>query len=187
MGSPRKSGNSDTLLDQALAGANSLDIATEKIYLCDLNYSPCIACDKCLNTGICAVEDDMGIIYDKISEASGLILSAPIYFHSIPAQVKAMIDRFQCKWAERFVVKKHAPTARPAGFIAVGGRTQPRFELAQPVVKIFFGMAGFQYISELLVPNRDNQGFAGDDPELLRRAFTLGVHVAEKCRAKERS
>ena len=94
-GSPRIGGNTDILLDKALEGAKDKGAVIEKIILNTFKFSPCQECENIKDDGTCIVEDDMQIIYKKIEEADAVILASPIFFGSLSAQTKMMIDRFQ--------------------------------------------------------------------------------------------
>jgi multimeric flavodoxin WrbA len=93
--SPRKGGNSDILLDRVIQGAASPDCDIEKIYLDDLSIRPCIACESCLKSidTPCVIDDDMAPLIDKIKVADGIIFASPIYFCSVNAQMKLLLDR----------------------------------------------------------------------------------------------
>ena len=104
--SPRLKGNSDLLLRQALAGADAAGAGTEYIRLRDLNIAPCIECNSCYKSGACVVEDDYQMLSSKMLEADRLIFATPIFFMTVCAQAKALIDRCQCLWAHKYVLKK---------------------------------------------------------------------------------
>ena len=99
-GSPRKGGNSDTLCDEFLKGAVETGNKVEKIFVTGKNIGYCKACYACKDTGICAIKDDMKEVLEKILEADVIVLSSPVYFYSISAQLKAVIDRTVAKWLE---------------------------------------------------------------------------------------
>ena len=99
-GSPRKGGNSDILTDEVLRGASESGAETEKIYLQDLSISPCRACYGCRESGKCVQKDDGDYILEKLIEADTIILSSPVYFYSISAQMKTMIDRTLPRYME---------------------------------------------------------------------------------------
>lgn len=94
LGSPRVGGNSDILLERALAGAGDAGAEAEKIVLCEKRISGCLDCEKCNETGVCAVQDDMLEIHKKIVEADTIIHSVPVYFWAMTAQMKAYLDRW---------------------------------------------------------------------------------------------
>ncbi|MCH5255484.1 MAG: flavodoxin family protein [Lachnospiraceae bacterium] len=93
--SPRAGGNSEMLVNRFLKGAEEAGHETEKLCLRDKNIHPCMACETCVNNGggICAQDDDMDEILQKLIAADVLVLSSPVYFYSISAQLKMMIDR----------------------------------------------------------------------------------------------
>lgn len=91
--SPRKDGNTMTLLAQALEGAKAEGAQTELFSVSGKNIQPCDSCRACNKTGECIIKDDMQQLYAKFAEADGIIFSTPIYFYGMTAQTKAIIDR----------------------------------------------------------------------------------------------
>jgi multimeric flavodoxin WrbA len=94
----KRGGNTDILLDKVLEGARNRGANTEKVILNTLKFSPCQECEKVREDGTCRIKDDMQPLYEKIKKADALILASPIFFGSLSAQTKMMIDRFQCLW-----------------------------------------------------------------------------------------
>ena len=99
-GSPRKGGNSDILCDEFMRGAKESGNEVEKIRVAEKEIGYCRGCYACKKTGICAVKDDMAKILQKMIDADVLVLSSPVYFYSIDAQLKALIDRTVARWTE---------------------------------------------------------------------------------------
>jgi multimeric flavodoxin WrbA len=91
--SPRRNGNSETLLREALKGSRECGVKTEFLSLRTKRIEPCIACLKCKKTGVCSLKDDMQDIYPKLLEADGLIFASPVYFYSISGIGKIFLDR----------------------------------------------------------------------------------------------
>lgn len=91
--SPRKEGNTEILVSQALASAKESGAETELLHVADMNIAPCDACGACAAEGVCVVQDDMQTVYEKLDEADGLIFGTPVYFLNVSAQAKAVIDR----------------------------------------------------------------------------------------------
>ena len=85
-GSPRKKGNSDILLDKCLDGARGAGAEVEVLRPSALKISGCMECGGCDNTGECVVKDDMQDVYPLFDEAERIVLAAPIFFYSFPAQ-----------------------------------------------------------------------------------------------------
>jgi len=100
-GSPRKGGNSDSLCEQFAKGAQEAGHKVEKIWIQGKKIAPCLACYYCKDhNGECAIRDDMKEVLDKMMAADVLVLSSPVYFYSISAQLKSVIDRTVARWLE---------------------------------------------------------------------------------------
>ncbi len=99
-GSPRKGGNSDLLCDEFMKGALESGNKVTKINVADKKIAPCRACYACKGTGKCAIKDDMADILQAMIDADVLVLASPVYFYSIDAQLKALIDRTVARWLE---------------------------------------------------------------------------------------
>lgn len=100
-GSPRKGGNSDILCDEFAQGAQESGNEVEKIRVAAKKVAPCSACYYCgSHNGACVHKDDMAEILQKMIDADVLVLASPVYFYSIDAQLKAVIDRTVARWLE---------------------------------------------------------------------------------------
>jgi multimeric flavodoxin WrbA len=93
LGSARKGGNTESLLDFALEEAQGNGVLTDKISLNDKSIAPCDGCGGCIETGECVIHDDVQEIYGKMLESEGIIWATPVYFWSMTAQTKALMDR----------------------------------------------------------------------------------------------
>ena len=91
--SPRN-GNSEALVDQFIAGAESMGNQVEKIRLREKNIGYCVGCGYCMKSGgVCAKKDDMAEILAKMHEVDVIVLSTPVYKSCMCAQLKTLIDR----------------------------------------------------------------------------------------------
>lgn len=100
-GSPRKGGNSDILCDEFMKGAVESGNKVEKIRVAEKKIAPCSACYFCRdNGGKCVHKDDMAEVLQKMIDADVLVLASPVYFYSVDAQLKALIDRTVARWLE---------------------------------------------------------------------------------------
>lgn len=99
-GSPRKGGNSDLLCDEFAKGAREAGNDVEKIRVADKKIGYCLGCYACRPSGVCAIKDDMADILQKIIDSDVLVLASPVYFYSIDAQLKTLIDRTVARWLE---------------------------------------------------------------------------------------
>lgn len=91
--SPRKQGNSDILCDEFLKGAKEAGHQVEKIFLANKEINYCSGCGVCNITHKCVQKDDMEEILGKLLEANVIVMASPVYFYTINAQMKALIDR----------------------------------------------------------------------------------------------
>jgi multimeric flavodoxin WrbA len=177
-GSPRKGGNTDTLLDVALEGAAAQGAKIEKVFLEDLDISPCREqeYENINDEGFSVVDDDMRVIYRKIGETDVLIVASPIFFGSLSAQTKTMIDRFQCVWLAKNVFKKKVFSGeKKGGLICVGGaQRKDFFDNARSIVRNFFATIGVDYAEELFCPGIEKKGGVLEYPEFLDAAHELG-------------
>lgn len=93
--SPRIHGNSELLADQFIKGAVEAHHEVEKINIAYKTIRPCLGCEYCRNHhNECLQKDDADEIIQKIIDADVFVFAAPIYFYSLPAQLKLLIDRF---------------------------------------------------------------------------------------------
>lgn len=109
--SPRAGGNTDLLIDEALAGVASTGARGKKIMLQQTAMGFCIGCRRCKDEhyqGMCTVKDDMGEIYRTIIASDAIIVGFPIYTGRECAQLSTFLDRWDC--FERF---KFQPTLAP--------------------------------------------------------------------------
>ena len=93
LGSPRKGGNTEVLLDVALEEAQKNGVVIDKISLKDKSIAPCDGCLGCIKTGECVIEDDGQEVYKKMLEAEGIIWATPVYFWSMTSHTKTLMDR----------------------------------------------------------------------------------------------
>ena len=179
-GSPREGGNTDTLLEQALSGAKSKGASVEKIVLNSLRFCACQECENVREDGVCTVKDDMQAIYTKVESAGAIILTSPIFFGSLSAQTKMMIDRFQCLWLSEYVFKTRAIEKNKTGaFICIEASTRKDFfENAKSIVKNFFTVVGAAYKEELLCSGLDKKGAVLKREDCLKKAFEIGEKIA---------
>lgn len=92
--SPRRGGNSDTLCDEFLRGATDAGHTVEKIFLKDKTINYCTGCSICsLHGKPCPQKDDMPDILDKMLTADVIVMATPVYFYTMCAQMKTLIDR----------------------------------------------------------------------------------------------
>ncbi len=182
--SPRARSNSDILLRKAIEGAQSAGAKTEYVRLADLNLSPCTECNECYQMGVCPIEDDYPLIRARMLEADRLIFATPVFFMTVCAQAKTLIDRCQDLWSQKYVLKK--PLARTAGrdrramVIAVGGtKGKKMFDCVRQTIKYFLDAIDMRYAANLFVNNIDAAGAIEKHDEAIAEAYRLGAKLAK--------
>lgn len=98
--SPRKKGNSSALCDRWMEGAAEAHHQVEKIVLADLQINYCTGCYACRKNGKCAQKDDMAPLLDKMLAADVIVMATPVYFYTMSAQMKTVIDRTVARYTE---------------------------------------------------------------------------------------
>ena len=98
--SPRKGGNSDTLCDQFLLGAQEAGHTVEKVFLRNHKINYCMGCGVCNSTHVCVQKDDMKDLLNKMVNADVIVLSTPVYFYTMDGQLKTFIDRCVPRYTE---------------------------------------------------------------------------------------
>ncbi len=96
----RKHGNSDTLCDEFMRGAEEAGHNVEKIYVNDKHINYCRGCGVCNTTHKCVQKDDMAEILDKMVKADVIVMATPVYFYSMNGQMKTLIDRTVPRYTE---------------------------------------------------------------------------------------
>ena len=92
-GSPRVGGNTDIILEEALAAAKGEGAEVKLIRISDYRIQPCNGCMACFGTKKCVIDDEGETLYHEIVKADGIILGSPSYFQGVTAQMKIFIDR----------------------------------------------------------------------------------------------
>jgi len=183
-GSPRKGGNSDILLDEALKGVQSAGGEISSIRCCDLEISGCIECGGCDETGECIIQDDMQRVYPLLRDADVIILASPIFFYGITSQAKALIDRCQAMWCKRVIEhqgsSKRPPHDQGKGYLICVGATKGAnlFQGVELTAKYFYDALGMTYEGGVFVRRVERKGDIVKHGEAMTEAFELGCRVA---------
>ncbi len=165
--SPRRHGNSETLLDWFIDAASKHDSAEcEKIVLSDYNINPCRGCNACEKKGKCIISDDATEIIERILSSDIVVFAAPIYCVGVCSQAKAFIDRIQVLRSRKYVL--NLPTVDPDNkgkrigvFISTAGQSDRNmFSPSVEIMKCFFHHCGIgnKFIEYLLVNGVDEKG-----------------------------
>lgn len=182
-GSPRRDGNTATLLKQAVAGARLEGADVEEVFLRDHKISPCMEIYHCIKAGECAIRDDFQDILAKIEASSGIMLASPIFFYTVSAHTKIFMDRCQSLWVRKYWIEKQAfnktPETRKGIFISVGATEGKKlFDGALLTVKYFFDVLDASLSKTVLCRGVDRKGEIQKKDAYLKEAFLAGRNLA---------
>jgi multimeric flavodoxin WrbA len=183
LGSPRRQGNTEILLDSLIDGARKQGGEVEKLVLCDYNISPCIECGSCSTTGECAIEDDMQDIYPKLLTDDAIVIASPIFFYSVTAVTKAFIDRSQALWARKYLLHQKPLTEKiRCGYFLSLGATKGKqlFEGATLTIKYFFDAIDAKYCGGLFFRGIEGKEDIKHHPSALQEALEMGRKICHK-------
>jgi multimeric flavodoxin WrbA len=182
-GSPRRGGNTETLLKEFLRGCKEGGGEVEEVFLRGLKITPCLEIYACKKEGQCPIQDDMKALYPKLAEADVLAVASPIFFYAVSAQLKAMIDRCQALWAKKYLLNQPiAPgrSGRKGVFLAVGGsRGGKTFDGALLTMKYFFDALDMTFHQSLLYKEVDAKGEILQHPTAMAEAYALGKQIVK--------
>ncbi len=182
VGSPRHGGNTATLVQEVLRGASSRGFLTELYYLRDLGVAPCDACDACMDTGVCIVDDGMRVLHALFPETAALVLGTPIYFDHISAQSKAFLDRLYLYTGPR--PEYRFPEGVKTVLVATWEDANP--QRYDAVMAWFQGRMSYYFGVEtvgVLTASGANEVPVSLRSELLREAFETGAGLAKYVKA----
>lgn len=186
LASPRRDGNTDLLLQRALCGAEEAGSQVEYLRLCDYRLEGCTECEACQSTGSCGIDDDYDRILDKMLAADRIIFATPVFFMTVPAQAKALIDRGQCLWMRQTVL--HKPLFEPRRdrrgmIIAVGGsRGRLQFDCVQRPIQSCFDCLEVSHVSSLFINQVDEKAAVLKHPDALEAVFRFGCELGADTR-----
>jgi multimeric flavodoxin WrbA len=175
-GSPRKGGNTDTLLSEVVRGAKEGGAEVETVFLREKFIGPCRGCAACLRQDVewCVQADDMIELYSKILESDAIVLGTPVYWWGPSAQMKAFFDR----WYALLGKEKATLSGKQAAVVCVMGDEEP--ETARHVIGMFkdaFHYLAMPFVSQLVVTAHE-RGEVINNKDALSEAWHLGNYLA---------
>jgi len=178
-GSPRRKGNTALLLREAVRGAREQGAEVEEVVLRDLKISPCMEIYGCKNAGRCAINDDFQKVYDSILTSRALILASPIFFYSVSAHMKILMDRCQSLWVKKHWLEEtssgQGQPRRKGLFISVGAtKGKKLFDGTLLTVRYYFEAIDCELWKSLLYRELDFEGDVLEHPEYLEEARQAG-------------
>ena len=178
VGSPRKGGNTDVLVQAMLNGAKQAGADTSVFYLHDYEIQDCRACESCKKpdaTG-CVIQDDMQQFYDPILEADAIVFGSPMYMGYMTGQAKTFLDRW---YALR--QNSHAlSNGKKFVLLLPHGRPDPTIfaRTARSMASVFEYLWQGN-VETLLAPGLREKGEATKHQEYLDKAYEIGRRLVE--------
>jgi multimeric flavodoxin WrbA len=181
-GSPRMGGNTEILMNEALRPIQEAGHDVTVYALNDLNIRPCQDCGGCSKSGVCVLDDDMSGISAAIRAADRILLASPIFFYSLSAQTKAMVDRCQSFWCEKYLLKRPIPPGpygRKGLLLLVGGmKKENAAQCAEETAKAFFRTVSVPEHQTLAYGGVDGLGDIEKHPTALQETYEAGKRLA---------
>jgi len=185
-GSPRREGNTSLLMQQAVAGARQAGAEVEEVVLRDLRMSPCLELYGCKKDGRCIIRDDFQRLYDQLLACQALMLASPIFFYTVSAHTKILMDRCQSLWVKKYWIDQvpfgQGEIKRKGLFISAGATGGQRlFDGTLLSIRYFFDVLDMELWHALLYRRLDFEGDVLRHPEYLDEAFQAGEALALSC------
>lgn len=175
IGSPRKTGNTATLVNEVMRGAQEAGAETTVFGLYDMNIKPCQGCLACRKTGQCFIVDDFQDMYKQIIEADVVVFGSPVYLWQVSAQMKLLWDRLCGLFDENF-----KPRYAAKSLIMVYSQGSPdaqAFQTAFQANEAMFKMFGLHTIATILLTGGVAANTAAQHEEVLAKAYEAGTAI----------
>ncbi|MGI5939295.1 MAG: flavodoxin family protein [Thermoleophilia bacterium] len=191
VGSPRKNGNTQILVEKSLETAAQLGATTRLVMLRDQHIEFCRGCEACARNHKCVIDDDMQALYPLLLEADGLILGSPVHFYNISSSMKTFIDRCYCLEAfdrddrSCWVGFREALGGGYAVVITVAEQAQEEYSgfaveaMSRPLADL-----GYRVVETVAVRGLWSRGEAEDDPEAMSMAAQAGERLTKIIRLR---
>lgn len=174
VGSPRRGGNTDVLVDEVLAGAKAAGAEISKVLLDELDIRPCKGCFACAKTGTCVQNDDMAELAEQMKQSAVWVLGTPIYWWGPSAQFKAFLDRWVSIRRANLHVEKVILT------IPMGGGSTRYARHTVGMLEDVFSYLGIELVATILAPGVDQPGAVRNKSEIMTAAQQAGKEAVKK-------
>jgi multimeric flavodoxin WrbA len=173
VGSPRRGGNTETLVDEVLRGAMEAGGHTEKAVLSEMDVRPCRACDACHSSGRCVIEDDMTLLLERMKDNRVWVLGTPVYWWGPTAQMKAFIDRWYGIDRAFFRGRGVILVVPSSGGSIYARQTVEMLESIIPYLQM-------EHVRTIQAPGTSGPGSVRSDARMLKAAWTAGHEAVKK-------
>jgi multimeric flavodoxin WrbA len=173
VGSPRRGGNTETLVDEVLAGAEGAGAQIDKVILDELEVRPCRACNACQKTGACVQRDDMAALLEQMQRSDVWVLGTPVYWWGPTAQFKAFLDRWYAVARTTFRGRRVVLT------VPLGGGAPHYARHTVGMLTDVLSYLGMDLVTTVLAPGAHGLGAVRSHADVLARARQAGRRAVE--------
>ena len=184
-GSPLRGSSVDLLLEAVCDGARDGGGDARHVRCAELAVKPCQACGPEPTTGYCIFHDAMDGVYQALESAHAVVVGSPIYFDTVSAQLKLVMDRCNCvtplvRIADGgYDFRPRWARTRRGAFVTACSSAH-RYDLAERSVRGYLKWIGAKWEETLAWQHADNDlGSVASQPELMARARALGRRLIE--------
>ncbi|OIQ54618.1 NAD(P)H dehydrogenase (quinone) [Moorella thermoacetica] len=177
IGSPRKKGNTSTIVEEIARGAKEAGAEVKVYYLNDMTIKPCQSCFYCRQVENCATKDDMQSVYADIKDAGAIVIGSPIYMAQVTAQTKLLLDRLfpiiDANFKPRFGVKKT---------VLVYSQGQGEDEAFRGYLEYnanVLKLLGLDIVDTIMCTGANDPQTAAKNESLMAKAFKTGKELVE--------
>ena len=172
VGSPRRGGNTEVLVDEILRGAQEAGAHVEKVVLVERSIAPCRGCDSCAETHVCAQEDDMPALMDQMRQSDVWVLGTPVYWWGPSAQFKAFLDRWYSASESLFKGR------RVVLVVPMGDTDSATGRHVVGMMEDALGYVEAELFATVLATGVNKKGEVRGNPELMSTANATGRNAA---------
>lgn len=172
VGSPRKKGNTSTIVNEVLKGAKEKGAKVKIYYLNTMNIKGCQSCMYCRKNPTCCINDDMHLIYEDMKDAEAIVIGSPIYIYQVSGQTKIMMDRFYPLTDE-----KHKPRFGTKKLVMVYTQAAPFSFIFRKYIKYMrkvFTAMGLKHYKDIIVTKCFEPDVALKNKKILQKAYKIG-------------
>ncbi len=174
LGSPRRDGNTEVLIDEILSGATEVGAKIIKVRLAEMDVRPCRGCFSCSKESKCIQDDDMSELIVKMKQSQVWVLGTPIYWWGPTAQFKAFLDR----WVG--IEHNHFRGKEVILVIPMGGGSESFARYTIGMLEEVLNYLNMKHTATILAPGFGDRGVVRFDKEIMAAAYNLGKNVAKQ-------
>jgi multimeric flavodoxin WrbA len=179
MGSPRKEGNSAVMAQRLAEGAAKAGATVDSFYLHAMDIKPCTGCDRCQgeDAGGCVIDDAMQGVYKKLRETDSIVFASPVYWFSVSAQLKTVIDRIYAVGGG----DKNVLAGKTLGVLLAYADDDPFTSGAVNALRMFQDISAYlgTAIAGMVYGSAFGAGEIGENEALMKQAYELGQRLGK--------